>query len=301
MNREAALALLDSKSSHERFRAAHALTRVAERQDIPILQHAKHQEHDAYVLMRLDAAIQQAALANYNQDELSVQPEFELEDANILTYAKAQAIEWVSGLLLHEIGSKLGLISLAASTEIVSYEKSTTKRHVQNLQAIFDAIEQLRKAANPAKYEQFDLAELIEEIVSIENQNNASEFSLVGIRPLIITSSKHLIRLALCNGIRNSIEAIISISESNRNQVSPIIIAWGKTDTECWISVIDDGIGIVDPSKSIFDVGKSTKSGHPGFGLAIAKQALETLGGDMTLEPSSGRGAKYEMRWSISP
>ncbi|NMZ99118.1 sensor histidine kinase [Pseudomonas lundensis] len=301
MNRTEALESLSSSSSHERFRAAHALTKCAERQDIPLLLKAKHNEHDTYVLMRLDSAITHAKLVSEKYLSLNTPPPQTFQDEEMMAHAKAQAIEWVGGLLLHEIGSKLGLISLTASTEVDAYELSDTHRHIKNLQSIFDAIEQLRRAANPAKYEQFDLAELIEEIYKIENQGSNVEFSLVGIRPLMVTSSKQLIRLALCNGVRNAIEAVSSISRSTTNiQTSPIVITWGSTDSEHWISVIDDGAGIGGSIKSIFDIGKSTKSGHPGFGLAIAKQAVDTLGGKITLEASNGRGAKYGLRWRIN-
>ena len=301
MNRVDALAFLTSTSSHERFLAAHALSKLAEHQDISALKLARHKEQDSYVLTRLNSAIEHLERAYEKHSVTTKSPEPEELDKEIMEHAKGQAIEWIAGLLLHEIGSKLGLISLAASREVNSYEESHTKRHVQNLQTIFDAIEQLRKAVNPAQYEQFDLAELIDEISEIENEGNNVEYSLVGIRPMMITSSKQLIQLALCNGIRNAIEAVATLTPlANLSNQPAIVITWGSSDTEYWISVIDDGLGITGFPKSFFEIGKSTKTGHPGFGLAIAKQALDTLGGKVTLAASTGRGAKYEMRWRIN-
>ena len=61
--------------------------------------------------------------------------------------------------------------------------------------------------------------------------------------------------------------------------------------------MLDKGPGIVGPTESAFDIGKSTKQGHCGFGLAIARQAIETLGGTVSLQPVVGGGALYEARW----
>jgi signal transduction histidine kinase len=72
------------------------------------------------------------------------------------------------------------------------------------------------------------------------------------------------------------------------------------TDKDYWISILDDGIGLSDAPKNMFEVGKTSKKEHPGFGLAIAKQAMDTLDGTLSLAPYSGRGAKYEMRWRIN-
>jgi signal transduction histidine kinase len=184
--------------------------------------------------------------------------------------------------------------------EVPSFEASKTKRHLRNLQAIFDAIEQLRSAAIAPRIEQFDLAELIDDVVAVENDGKGVDISLVGMRPLLVTSSKQLLRLALCNGIRNGIEAAaIESRGEDGSHIAHLLVAWGATDREYWVSVVDHGPGLAGSPASSFEIGKSTKAGHPGFGLPIAKQALETLGGQVSLSPSPGGGAKYEIRWKI--
>lgn len=301
MNRVDALSALFSESSHIRFQAAHALVKLAEPQDLDTVKEAKRNETVAYVISRLDAVIKHCSDIQQVK-KVEIQPLDDSKfDTDLLKIARASAIEWVSGLLLHEIGSKLGLIALTISSELKNYEQSKTKKHISNIQAIFDAIEQLRLAANPSQYEHFDLSDLIDDIASIENSTFNVEFILVGARPFMITGSKQLIRLALCNGLRNAFEAVKQVTDrSMQTTVKPVVIAWGSSDIEYWISVIDDGDGIIGSVKNVFDVGKSTKSGHPGFGLSIAKQALDTLGGSVTLESSQGGGAKYEIRWKIS-
>lgn len=297
MNRQQALDLLTSQSPHERFKAAHALSKLAIHDDLRILKQAKHSETDLYVIKRLEVAISgveqfiEQVEPNANQDNN------EAYDGKLFEHAKAQAIEWISGLLLHEVGAKLGLASYEASNEIPDYENSKTKNHIDNLLNIFDAIESLRKATNTSKAEEFDLAELIDTVIKIENTSKSVEFMVVGMRPLIINGNKNLIHLALCNGIRNAMEAILSLKGPLLSNISPIVVTWGETGSDYWIAVLDDGIGISSAINQLFDIGKSTKKGHTGFGLAIAKQALETLGGYVTLEPQKERGVKYEMRW----
>lgn len=297
MTRDEAIEALGSTSSHKRFNAAHTLSQIADPRDLPVLQQAKVNERDAYVSKRLQAAIFACSNAASQQTVTKLDSFTEKIDKDVIARIRAQAVEWVAGMLLHEIGSKLGLIALSSSLEIQDYDKSKTKRHVKNLQSIFDAIAQLRSAANLAQYEKFDLSELIDETIAIEREGCNLDISIVGIRPALIYSSRHLIRLALCNGIRNAIESINNSPRKNDNGDSPLIVTWGSSDQSHWISVIDKGPGPSAPSKSSFELGKSTKNGHHGFGLAIAKQAVENLGGEVTLTPSGGGGAKFEMRW----
>ncbi|MFW6713612.1 sensor histidine kinase [Acinetobacter pittii] len=297
MNRQEALDLLNSNSPHERFKAAHALNKVAVYDDLRVLKQAKHSETDLYVIKRLEVAISGIEQFFEKVEPHSNQDNNEGYDEKLFEHAKAQAIEWISGLLLHEVGAKLGLASYEASNEITNYENSKTKHHIDNLLNIFDAIESLRRATNTFKAEEFDLAELIDNVINVENSSKSVEFMVVGIRPLIINGHKNLINLALCNGIRNAIDAILSLSGPLINNISPIVVTWGETESDYWIAVLDDGIGISSSINQLFEIGKSTKKGHTGFGLAIAKQALETLGGYVTLEPQEERGVKYEMRW----
>jgi signal transduction histidine kinase len=296
MTKEDAINQLFSNSSHARFMAAHELSKVAKPEDLPLLLRARQVENDAFVLKRLEAAIAMCGQIDANC-ELEA---FDTEDLDMDSSVRdrARATEWIAGMLLHEIGSKLGLVALAASGEVPEYEKSKTSRYVKNLQAIFDAIEQLKSATIQPHLEQFDLFELIEEIVYLEKDRESAEVSLVGPRPFVIMSGKHLLRLALSNGIRNALEAVSEPAQAEQTENDTlIVVTWGTTDIENWISVIDHGPGLAGFPHSSFEIGKTTKGNHPGFGLAIARQALETLGGEVSLNPSPAGGAKYEIRW----
>jgi len=103
-----------------------------------------------------------------------------------------------------------------------------------------------------------------------------------------------LLSLVITNGIRNAVEAI---EDTNVCNSSVIVITWGETDVDYWIAVSDSGGGIVGRPEAAFEIGKSTKRGHSGFGLAIAREAIHSLGGTVDLKPSTTGGARYEVRW----
>jgi len=137
---------------------------------------------------------------------------------------------------------------------------------------------------------------LLEEVVSEVKGVDTVEVSLHGAKPMLMTSDRALLRLAVSNGIRNAVEAVTGNRDSDP-EPHPIIITWGETDVDYWVAVLDRGSGVVGLAESAFGIGKTTKKGHSGFGLAIARQAIETLGGACTLQPAKEGGARFEIRW----
>jgi C4-dicarboxylate-specific signal transduction histidine kinase len=120
------------------------------------------------------------------------------------------------------------------------------------------------------------------------------DVSMHGGKPFLVTSDPALISLAISNGLRNAIDAVNSIGNTEPHR---LIINWNKTDIDYWVVVLDRGSGIIGPIESAFEIGKTTKPGHSGFGLAIARQAIETLGGTCTLQPAAEGGTHFEIRW----
>jgi len=294
VTREHALHILASGSNHERLVAARFLAKNAEVSDRPALLKARQDETDSYVKKSLDLGIGRLSKIRATTAQSEPDDEFDVPE-ECKRKIKKEAVEWIAGILLHEIGSRIGLVVGAASREVQNYENSNTNYHLKNVQKIFDAIEQLKNAAVVPRPEPFDLAELLKNIVAEEATTAGdSGISFIGPSPLMITSDPALVRFAVCNGIRNALEAV---AKTNGAHPHPIIVTWGETDVDYWVVVLDRGIGIVGPVEAAFEIGKSTKQGHSGFGLAIAKQAIETLGGTLGLEPVADGGARYEARW----
>ena len=293
MTRSEALASLSASSAHDRLKAARFLVRNATAADLQALRDALRRETVSYVRASLEVAAKRASHAAAIARDPNVLDEIEVPP-DVRTHIRNEATAEIAGRLLHEVASPVGLVASAAAREIPDYENSSTKRHIDTLKRIFDAIAQLRSAVAVPRPEEFDLAELISEVVAEATNGHAVGVSLHGSRPMLIRSDPGVLRLALSNGIRNAVEATRSTVEDARQ---PIVVTWGVTDVDYWVAVLDGGPGLVGPAESAFGVGKTTKKGHTGFGLTIARHAIETLGGACSLQPATDGGARFEVRW----
>ena len=293
MTRREALEGLSSSSAHERLKAARFLARNSDASDIEVLRDALRNETVSYVRTGLTIAIKRASDAVPVPGDQGVLDEIEIPP-DVRTHIEHEVTAEVTGRLLHEIASPVGLIAAAAARDIADYEHSKTKRHVDTLLRVFDAMEQLRNAAAVPRPEEFDLAGLIADLASEVVEGRGLEVSLQGSRPVLVRADPAVLRLALSNGMRNAVEAVTNAPGDRRPS---IVITWGVTDVDRWVAVLDSGPGLVGPAQSAFAIGTTTKNGHSGFGLTIARQAIETLGGTCTLQPATDGGARFELRW----
>lgn len=294
MNREEALAALTDPTAHVRGQGARAIGEVGTRDDLVTIRQALQAETVSYVQYALQDSVKKlinlsVPLSQEDEDFPEIGP-----DVRRQIYGKA--VEWVTGFLLHELASPIGLATLSAKRESkVDWETSTTRRHLETIRRVFEAVEMLKNAAGIPRPQQFDLATMLQEFIDAETPHALAWISPIGPKPFVITSDPALIRMLVGNGIRNAVEAIDGANIDPQEHA--VVINWGKTDADYWVSVLDRGPGIVGPIGSAFDVGKSTKKQHSGFGLAIARQAVDTLTGTVTLEPARGGGALYTARW----
>lgn len=293
MNRKTALKLLQSSSSHQRLMAARYLARNARQEDLKVINQARSGESVTYVRSSLALCIKR--LSNEINLEQPILPlEFEVPE-NLRRQIYTKAVEEVAGFILHEITPKIGLTKVSANRECNNYENSETKKHLDSIENIFDAIEQLQGAAGVPKREEFDLTELLKRIVYEQKKRFSKiEVSYVGKTPFLVNSDKTLLTLAISNGVRNSFEAVSEVKNPEQHSV---VITWGETDVDYFVSILDQGVGFVGNSEAAFEFGKSNKDNHIGFGLPIARQAIESLNGTVQIEPNSDGGARFEVRW----
>lgn len=292
MTREEALIALTSENSHTKFKAVRELGHLALESDIQELLRIKASESDTYLIRGIDRLIE-----NLHSEDDAEDHTPDIIPQEVRNRLRAEAIEWVAGLLLHEIGSKIGLLASTISNELPNYDFSRTKTRIEHLQDTFDGIEELKKATSIPQPIDMDLPTFIKDIVGFEITDKDIDVSFVGRTPLVIFCDRGLLRLALCNGIKNAMEAATSISNEERR--ATVVISWGQTDRDTWISVIDNGPGIPSNLARSFNLGETTKSGHLGFGLGIASQAIETLHGKVELRNSESDGAVFELRWNL--
>jgi signal transduction histidine kinase len=160
---------------------------------------------------------------------------------------------------------------------------------------VFEAIETLKNAAAVPRPQEFDLAALIDELISTYPPKTTAWISTIGARPCLIKGDPSLIQMVVVNGLRNAVEA--QEATGRAPQSHDVTVSWGETDVDYWVSVLDHGLGINGPIDTAFEIGNSTKKNHTGFGLAIARQAVETMIGSLVLEPAKDGGALYMARW----
>ncbi|WP_201281677.1 HAMP domain-containing sensor histidine kinase [Methylosinus sp. Ce-a6] len=288
------MAHLTASSAHLRGQAARALGVVGRPSDLQRLRLAQKLEMVSHVNYALQDSIRR--LAQQQQPQLLAHDEGEVISDDVRRQIRGQAVEWISGFLLHEIASPIGLVRLAAKRELANrWDSSETKRHLESVGRVFEAIETLKNAAAVPRPQEFDLASLIDELIGAYPEDVTEWISMIGSRPFVIKGDPSLIRMVVVNGLRNAVESQQTVGRPPQSH--DVTVSWGETDVDYWVSVLDHGLGINGPIETAFEIGNSTKKNHTGFGLAIARQAVETMIGSLNLEPAKDGGALYTSRW----
>ena len=327
---EQALALLEvrrSSTSSVRLRAARFLAQGASSAHRSRLSRIRAAESNSWIRQALDQAIKRsemgAPVTSVTAHE--GQKETPLLDRRLYEELRAQAIEETSMLFLHELRPLIGFLDMAAAAEIQDYERSNTKASVSRVQSFLIAVERLRKASEAPAIQEFDLTDMVVRIAAVEaaqgriaidlweegkgqeadpsdDSEQAPKQLLVKLSlgrrdPVVTLGDPILIEMAVTNALRNAIEAVLEVLEVNRPEV---ILNWGVTDVDSWISVLDHGCGLPSGWDRLSKPGVSTKSkneGHLGMGVPIAQRALESLRGSFQLTPRSGAGVACLIRW----
>ncbi len=103
---------------------------------------------------------------------------------------------------------------------------------------------------------------------------------------------RHTLTTVLGNILNNGIEA--AVTGENQPRVRLFMSDFG---TDLIFEIEDSGSGIPDELLDrIFEKGVSTKGGEKrGYGLYLAKKAIDTLGGTITIEPGDEGGSRFEI------
>ena len=206
--------------------------------------------------------------------------------------AYSRAVDWVASALLHELLPRVGAIAREAQRAVPDYEQSRLKSRVEALTWLLDGVAELRKATVSQLVTDFLLADVIRKNIAAVEIPSEIDLRREGRVDIVAVGDPNLVSIAFCNGLRNAIEACSFLARP-----ATITVSWGETEVDYWISIIDDGPGFSGTPEAAFEIGRTTKRGHRGFGLAIARQAMETVDGSVMLRPNTPSGAIYELRW----
>lgn len=293
MTREESLGLLSSERTIDRLRAARALTRLAQPQDIDVLRQAKVAELDALVRSVLERAIARVTPGNEaaKNDSGAVLTSEDPDLADLY----AQATEDVTKMVLHELRPIVGRLDMSASREVVDYVGSETDRAITRIRSLIDALAKLRDASAVPSQDEFDLTDFVR-VTAREAGLNKCPILFARDDPVVVKGDPDLVGLALINALRNASEAL-----KEAGLQTPLVVNWGTTNKDAWISVLDEGIGLPEGATKIWEAGITLKSKdvHDGFGLTIARRAMLSLEGSIELRPRLPRGTACDIRWPL--
>lgn len=294
MNRDEALEALGSADVRERLGAARILARTAVPADRERLEACRRVETVPWVRNALERAVVSTAVRGVapSRQNSDVEESAAVTDPVVLAETvHAAAIQEVSDRLVHELRKVLGRVRFFAGRELDDPGASRTMSHLNRMQDLLDGIQSLGDAASVAAAEEVDLEQLLaEEVDGLGVGTDAVE--LVGQSPAVVRGDPALLRLAVSNGLKNAVEA-----SQGDPRAGPVVVAWGTTDVDNWIAILDKGPGVPESTDALFSIGESTKRGHSGLGLAVAQRAARSLGGDVILGNDQRGMTRFELRW----
>ncbi len=289
MKSDDAVRLLSSDHPHDRLRAARALSSGARQADVAAIRKAFAKESVPWVRNALERALQSHSAVERGGPAQDT-GEAQLDDATIRDIYVRASEEMVT-TLIHEMQPKIGYIRNAAIKEVPNFEQSDTKRRIEYVEDLLGLLAEFRKVSQTPRNETFDLADLIDSVIA---ETKAQPTQRAGQRPLVVIGDPRRIRLAIANGLRNALEATKAVEDDAERVIT---VNWGMDNERCWVSIIDQGIGIHGSVEGMFGIGRTTKAEHFGMGLPIARQAMLSMGGDVTLAPGAQGGARFEVSW----
>jgi signal transduction histidine kinase len=132
----------------------------------------------------------------------------------------------------------------------------------------------------------FNIIPLISEVKTLFNEEEIKIYLDSKIKHTEIEADQSQFRRILINLIRNSIQANaneikISLKENGHNYI---------------LFIQDNGNGILpDNQGKIFNANFTTKQSGMGIGLKLSKRSVESIGGSLELESSSGKGTTFKI------
>lgn len=177
------------------------------------------------------------------------------------------------------------------------YLKSLEER-IKRMEILLDdllAYSRLGKENAPTK--EFDVRELLEEVVDLLQVPDGFEVSIQGDMPRLKTQPSPMQQVFL-NLIGNAIK-------HHDQQNGSVQVSARDLGEQIEFTVADDGPGI-DPRfhEQIFEIFRTLHRNEnvegSGIGLAIIHKIVQNAGGDVRVESSPGQGASFQFTWPKS-
>lgn len=294
MDHAEALQALESDVIEIRLRGARYMSLNARTEDLPRLNELIQVENVRWIKTALARAIERAGLGG-DPDLFTPAAAAAAEPPpDMLRDLKSEAVEEVAGTIIHEFAAVVGPLRIQAKREVTNYEQSQTKRMLDMLNELMRGVRNLKSAAAVPSYTEIDLPTLVQEAVTTIADEHQHLVSIAGASPFLVMVDRNHLFLAICNGLRNAVDAVVDSTGSQRPEV---VVNWGRAGAEDWLAIIDTGPGFRGNPSAAITMGSTTKTDHIGFGLATAQQAMRVMEGDVWLSNGPEGGARFELRW----
>lgn len=287
MNREQAIAGIESDDSDLRLAAARFFSSNASGDDLALLRKIEESESVPWIQRALRIARERVS----SPAPVSSPAVEQNEDQEIAASSYSRAVRDVSGRILHEFGSLIGGLLIAAPKEVERYPESQTRLLVEHLSDLSQALRSMRTVTATPQFEEIELSPLINGIIGSQPNEEGPKIIVTGPEDFLVSADKSQLSIAFSNGLRNALE-----SASEAKKAPLVVVSWGFTGHENWIFIKDNGGGVSFDLEEIFKEGVSSKDGHSGYGLALVRQAMVSMAGEVILR-NEEEGAHFELRW----
>jgi adenylate cyclase len=225
------------------------------------------------------------------------------QELMVLDRMKSDFVSTVS----HELRSPLAVIEGFAKTLTEHFDRIDRETQMESIEIILKksiALEglienildmsRIEEGRLDVSREPFDIVELCR-VVS-EDQERVAELHNLIINPekeeLIVVADREKTEIAMGNLIRNALKF--------SPEGGAVTVSVKQTDGSAEVSVTDEGIGIApEQVERVFDrfyqIDSSETRSFPGSGLGlyIAKELVQSMGGEIMVESEQGRGSTF--------
>jgi signal transduction histidine kinase len=288
-----AFRLLRVGGTDERLAAARLLGEAATRSETQTLEDIRRRELERYVRQAIDEAIRRSRERSPRVPQApSVDDHLDEQPWDDVLYARA--LRSVTMSFAHELRRPVGLASAAAARS----DLDGVNAYLERLKRLLNAMEQLVAITEAVRADEFDLGELLEQLAAEHRERFGLPIDVLAEASVRVRQNRDSVELIVCNALTNACESTVTVGS---DEPRAIVLTCGITDREAWIGILDHGLGLPVGFEPFAFAASRRKDGHDGVGLALARRAARSMGGEASLIQREDGGATFRLTFPAPP